>query len=120
MDSNADAHRHAYAYPHSYSYAHANASDGPRPASADKFPQIRVHRDEHHNAMDASNRGSVGIPDSLSQGRDGRVVYAHQGNEFLDVQDDHGPCLQRVVPDDYQNRANHERRDAMGAVDLGL
>ena len=70
--------------------------------------------------MDASNWNSVGLPNSLSQGRDGRVVYAYQGNKFLDVQDDHGPCLQRVVPDDYQNGANHERRDAVGAVDLGL
>ena len=70
--------------------------------------------------MDASNRDSVGLPNSLSQGRDGRVVYAYQGNEFRDVQDDHGPCLQRFIPDDHQNGANHERRDAVGAVDLGL
>ena len=70
--------------------------------------------------MDASNRNAVGLPDSLSQGRDGRVVYAYQGNEFRDVQDGHWPCLQRVVPDDHQNGANHERRNAVGAVDLGL
>ena len=42
MDSHAYAHRDAYPHGDANPYAHANASDGPRPAPADKFPQIRV------------------------------------------------------------------------------